>query len=177
MGRTSDLMESQVAVLKSLSVNGIKQVEVAAQLGISQSAVSTICKCLRNMGSNRQNCGQKRSTSEKDDRQLARLAKKNWFCSSKRLAGMWKETGVEASDRTAHRSLHEQGFRRRIPAAKPLLNGRQRQKRLKWCREKKDCKIGRQSNGLQSCFPTSPSLIFLLETKVPECGGKRVNGT
>ena len=43
MGRTSDLMESQVAVLKSLSVNGIKQVEIAAQLGISQSAVS---KCL-----------------------------------------------------------------------------------------------------------------------------------
>ena len=49
MGRTSDLTESQVAVLKSLSVNGIKQVETAAQLGISQSAVS---KCLRNMGSN-----------------------------------------------------------------------------------------------------------------------------
>ena len=69
MGRTCDLMESQVAVLKSLSVNGIKQVEIAAELGISQSAVS---KCLRNMGSNWQNCGQKRSTSERDDPQLAR---------------------------------------------------------------------------------------------------------
>ena len=138
MGRTSDLMESQVAVLKSLSVNDIKQVEIAAQLGICQSAVSTICKCLRNMGSNRQNCGRKRSTSERDDRQLARLAKKKRFCSSKRLAGMWKETGVEASDRTAHRRLHEQGFHCRIPAVKPLLNGRQRQKWLKWCREKKE---------------------------------------
>ena len=126
MGRTSDLTESQVAVLKWLSVNGIKQVEihVAAQLGISQSAVS---KCLRNMGSNRQNCGRKRSTSERHDRQLARLAKKNQFCSSEQLAGMWKETGVEASDRTAHRRLHEQGFRCRIPAVKPLLNGRQQQ--------------------------------------------------
>ena len=107
MGRTCDLTESQVAVLKWLSVNGIKQVEIAAELGICQSAVS---KCLRNMGSNRQNCGRKRSTSERDDRQLARLAKKNRFCSSKRLAGMWKETGVEASDRTAHGRLHEQGF-------------------------------------------------------------------
>ena len=135
MGRTCDLTESQVAVLKWLSVNGIKQVEIAAQLGISQSAVS---KCLRNMGSNWQNCGRKRSTSERDDRQLARLAKKKRFCSSKRLAGMWKETGVEASDRTAHGRLHEQGFRCRIPAVKPLLNGRQRQKRLKWCREKKE---------------------------------------
>ena len=44
MGRTSDLTESQVAVLKWLSVNGIKQVEIAAELGICQSAVS---KCLR----------------------------------------------------------------------------------------------------------------------------------
>ena len=124
MGRTCDLTESQVAVLKWLSVNGIKQVEIAAELGICQSAVS---KCLGNMGSNRQNCGRKRSTSERDDSQLARLAKKNRFCSSKQLAGMWKETGVEASDRTAHRSLHEQGFRCRIPAVKPLLNGRQQQ--------------------------------------------------
>ena len=95
MGRTCDLTESQVAVLKWFSVNGIKQVEIAAQLGISQSAVS---KCLPNMVSNWQNCGRKRSTSERDDRQLARLAKKNRFCSSKRLTGMWKETGVEASD-------------------------------------------------------------------------------
>ena len=47
MGRTSDLTESQVAVLKSLSVNGIKQVEIAAQLAISQSAVS---KCLQKYG-------------------------------------------------------------------------------------------------------------------------------
>ena len=172
MGRTSDLTENQVAVLKWLSVNGIKLVEIAAELGICQSAVS---KCLRNMGSNRQKCGRKRSTSERDDRQLTRLAKKNRFCSSKRLAGMWKETGEEASDRTAHGRLHEQGFRCRIPAVKPLLNGRQGQKRLKWCREKKEER--RQSNGLQSCFPTSPSLLFLLETKVPECGGKRVNGT
>ena len=91
MGRTCDLTESQVAVLKWLSVNGIKQVEITARLGICQSAVS---KCLGNMGSNRQNCGRKRSTSERDDRQLARLAKKNRFCSSKQLAGMWKETGV-----------------------------------------------------------------------------------
>ena len=45
---------------------------------------------------------------------------------------------MEASDRTAHGRLHEQGFHCRIPAVKPLLNGRQRQKRLKWCREKKD---------------------------------------
>ena len=39
MGRTPDLTENQAAIVKSLSVNDIKQVEIAAQLGISQSAV------------------------------------------------------------------------------------------------------------------------------------------
>ena len=95
MGRTPDLTENQAAIIKSLYVNGIKQVEIAAQLGISQSAVS---ECLRNMGGNRPNCGRKRSTSERDDHQLARLAKKKRFYCSKQQAGMWRETGVEASD-------------------------------------------------------------------------------
>ena len=138
------------------------------------------------MGSNRQNCGRKRSTSERDERQLARLAKKNRFLQLQAtgwdVEGDWSG-GVEASDRTAHGRLHEQGFRCHIPAVKPLLNGRQRQTTTEAAevvqreerRKKKEER--RQSNGLQSCFPTSPSLLFLLETKVPECGGKRVNGT
>ena len=110
--RTSDLTESQVSVLKALSVNGIKQVEIAAELGICQSAVS---KCLRNMGSNRQNCGRKRSTSERDDRQLARLVKKKRFCSSKRLAGMWKETGVVEWRHLTEQ--HMEGCMNRVSAA------------------------------------------------------------
>ena len=175
MGRTCDLTESQVAVLKWLSVNGIKQVEIAAQLGISQSAVS---KCLRNMGNNRQNCGRKRSTSERDDRQLARLAKKNRFCSSKRLAGMWKETGVEASDRTAHRRLHEQAFRCRIPVVRPLLNGRQRQKRLKWCREKKDWTTEQWSSVM---FSDESKFVISFGNKGPRVwrkkGERNMNGT
>ena len=95
------------------------------------------------MGSNRQNCDRKRSTSERDDHQLARLAKKNRFCSSKRLAGMWKETGVVEWRHLTEQHMEgcmNRGFRCRIPAVKPLLNGRQRQKRLKWCREKKERK-------------------------------------
>ena len=42
-----------------------------------------------------------------DDHQLARLAK-NQLCCFTQLAEMWKETGVEASDQTAYRRLHEQ---------------------------------------------------------------------
>ena len=43
MGRMTDLTENQVVIVKLLSINGIKQVEIAAMLRIFQSAVS---KCL-----------------------------------------------------------------------------------------------------------------------------------
>ena len=113
MGRTCDLTESQVAVLKWLSVNGIKQVEIAAQLGICQSAVS---KRLRNMGSNRQNCGRKRSTSERDDRQLARLAKKNYVKKSLAAPSDWLGCGRRLEWRHLTEQ-HMEGCMNRVSAA------------------------------------------------------------
>ena len=142
--------------------------EIAAELGISQSAVS---KCLGNMGSNRQNCDRKRSTSERDDCQLARLAKKNRFCSSKRLAGMWKETGVEASDRTAHRRLHEQGFRCLIPAVKQQTTTEaaevvQREERRKTTEQWSSV-----------MFSDESKFVISFGNKGPRVWRKRVNGT
>ena len=133
------------------------------------------------MGSNRQNCGRKRSTSERDDRQLARLAKKNRFCSSKRLAGMWKETGVVEWRHLTEQ--HMEGCMNRVSAAvytscKTFAQWQttteaaevvQREER----RKKKDDRAMVFSH----VFRRGPSLLFLLETKVPECGGKRVNRT
>ena len=52
---------------------------------------------------------------ERDDRQLARLAKKNWFCSSKQLAGMWKETGVVEWRHLTEQ--HMEGCMNRVSAA------------------------------------------------------------
>ena len=113
MGRTCDLTERKVAVLKWLSVNGIKQVEIAAELGISQSAVS---KCLRNMGSNRQNCGRKRSTSERDDRQLARLAKKNYVKKLLAAPSDWLGCGRRLEWRHVTEQ-HMEGCMNRVSAA------------------------------------------------------------
>ena len=116
-----------------------------------------------------------------DDRQLARLAEKNRFCSSKRLSGMWKETGVEASDRTAHGRLHEQGFRCRIPAVKPLLNGRQRQKRLKWCREKKEERRKTTEQWSSVMFSDESKFVISFGNKGPRVwrkkGERNMNGT
>ena len=48
----------------------------------------------------------------------------------------WTEAGVSASRATTHRQICEMGFKCRIPLVKPLLNKKQRQKRLTWAIEK-----------------------------------------
>ncbi len=65
-------------------------------------------------------------------------------------------------------SVHQESprsdvFRKR--ATKPLLNQRQRQKRLTWAVEKKNC-------GPKSSFQMKVNFAFHLEIKVPESGGR-----
>ena len=90
------------------------------------------------------------------------------------MAGMWKETGVEASDRTAHRRLHEQGFRCRISAIEALLNAKQRQKWLKWCRKKKDWTAEQWSSVM---FSDEPKFAISFGNKGPRVRRKTVNVT
>ncbi len=48
----------------------------------------------------------------------------------------WTEAGVKASRATTHRRVKEFDYSCRIPLVKPLLNHRQRQRRLTWAKEK-----------------------------------------
>ncbi|KAI2666917.1 Transposable element Tcb2 transposase [Labeo rohita] len=50
----------------------------------------------------------------------------------------WTAAGVSASRTTTHRRMQNMGFSCRIPCVKPLLNNRQRHKRLAWAKDKKD---------------------------------------
>ncbi len=55
-----------------------------------------------------------------------------------RIHKEWTAAGVSASRTTTHRRMQDMGFSCRIPCVKPLLNNRQRQKRLAWAKDKKD---------------------------------------
>ncbi len=60
------------------------------------------------------------------------------------------EAGVKASRATAHRRVKEFGYSCRIPLVKPLLNHRQRQRRLTWAKEKKNWTVAQWSKVLFS---------------------------
>ncbi len=78
---------------------------------------------------------EKRCTSNRDNRTLERIVKQNPF---KNVGEIHKEWTAAGPRTTKHRRMQDMGFSCRIPCVKPLLNNRQRQKRLAWAKGKKD---------------------------------------
>ncbi len=64
--------------------------------------------------------------------------KQNPFKNVGEIHKEWTAAGVSASRTTTHRRIQDLVFSCRIPCVKPLLNNRQRQKRLAWAKDKKD---------------------------------------
>ncbi|KAL0150793.1 hypothetical protein M9458_053911, partial [Cirrhinus mrigala] len=81
---------------------------------------------------------EKKCTSNRDNRTLERIVKQNPFKNVGEIHKEWTAAGVSASRTTTHRRMQDVGFSCRIPCVKPLLNNRQRQKRLAWAKDKKD---------------------------------------
>ncbi len=81
---------------------------------------------------------EKKCTSNRDNRTLERIVKQNPFKNVGEIHKEWTAAGVSASRTTTHRRMQDMGFSCRIPCVKPLLNNRQRQKRLAWAKDKKD---------------------------------------
>ncbi len=75
-------------------------------------------------------CGRKKCTSNRDNHTLERIVKQNSFKNVGEIHKEWTAAGVSASRTTTHRRMQDMGFSCRIPCVKPLLNNRQRQKRL-----------------------------------------------
>uniref|UniRef100_A0A9J8B7J3 Transposase Tc1-like domain-containing protein n=1 Tax=Cyprinus carpio carpio TaxID=630221 RepID=A0A9J8B7J3_CYPCA len=73
---------------------------------------------------------EKKCTSNRDNRTLERIVKQNPLKNVVEIHKEWTADGVSASRTTTQRHMQDMGFSCRIPFVKPLLNNRQRQKRL-----------------------------------------------
>ncbi|KAL0151458.1 hypothetical protein M9458_053244 [Cirrhinus mrigala] len=72
------------------------------------------------------------------------------------LRKQWTESGVETSRATVYRRVQEMGYRCRIPQVKPLLNQKQRQKRLTWATEKQHWTVAQWSKReMPKCLKSS----------------------
>ncbi len=147
MGKTADLTVVQKTIIDTLHKEGKPQTFIAKEAGCSQSAVS---KHVNRKLSGRKKCGRKRCTTNRENRSLMRIVKQNWFKNLGELHKEWTEAGVKASRATTHRRVKEFGYSCRIPLFKPLLNHRQRQRRLTWAKEKKNWTVAQWSKVLFS---------------------------
>ncbi len=95
--------------------------------------------------------------------------KQNPFKNVGEIHKEWTAAGVSASRTTTHRRMQDMGSSCRIPCVKPLLNNRQRQKRLAWAKDKKDWTAAEWSKVM---FSDESKFAFPLEIRVPESGGR-----
>ena len=147
MGKTADLTAVQKAIIDTLKQEGKTQKEISERIGCSQSAVS---RHLSGKSVGRKKCGRKRCTTRRGDRTLRKIVEKGRFQTLGDLRKQWTESGVETSRATVHRRVQEMGYRCRIPQVKPLLNQKQRQKRLTWATEKQHWTVAQWSKVLFS---------------------------
>ncbi len=116
-----------------------------------------------------------KSVEEKDAQPTERtaalwgLSSKHRFKNLGELHKEWTEAGVKASRATTHRRVKEFGYSCRIPLVKPLLNHRQRQRRLTWAKEKKNWTVAQWSKVL---FSDESKFCISFGNKVLESGGR-----
>ncbi len=163
MGKTADLTVVQKTTIDTLHKEGKTQKVIAKEAGCSQSSVS---KHFNRETKGRKRCGRKKCTSNRDNRTLERIVKQNPFKNVGEIHKEWTAAGVSVSRTTTHRRMQDMGFSCRIPCVKPLLNNRQRQKRLAWAKDKKVL------SGPKLCSLMKVNLVFPLEIRVPESGGR-----
>ncbi len=113
-------------------------------------SMSAVSKHVNRKLSGRKKCGRKSCTTNRENRSLMRIVKQNRFKNLGELHKEWTEAGVKASRATTHRRVKEFGYSCRIPLVKPLLNHRQRQRRLTWAKEKKNWTVAQWSKVLFS---------------------------
>ncbi len=147
MGKTADLTVVQKTIIDTLHKEGKPQTFIAKEAGCSQSAVS---KHVNRKLSGRKKCGRKRCTTNRENRSLMSIVKQNRFKNLGELHKEWTQAGVKASRAATHRRVKEFGYSCRIPLVKPLLNHRQRQRRLTWAKEKKIWTVAQWSKVLFS---------------------------
>ncbi len=159
MGKTADLTAVQKTTIDTLHKEGKTQRSLQKRLAVHRALCpSTLIE--RPKG--RKRC-RKKCTSNRDNRTLERIVKQNPFKNVGEIHKEWTAAGVSASRTTTHRRMQDMGFSCRIPCVKPLLNNRQRQKRLAWAKDKKDWTAAEWS---KLCSLMKVNFAFPLEIRV-----------
>ncbi len=119
MGKTAELTVVQKTIIDTLHKEGKPHTFIAEEAGCSQNAVF---KHVTRKLSEREKCGRKRCTTNRENRSLMRIVKQNRIKNLGELHKEWTEAGVKASRAKTHSCVMEFDYSCRIPLVKPLLS-------------------------------------------------------
>lgn len=125
----------KVTVLKE---EGFSYSEIGEKLNLSKNGVHYILKRHKETGDflNREGRGGEKRTSERDEKYIALLSKKNRKLTAPDItAEVNKRRNDPISVTTVKRILQKNGLHGRVAARKPLLRPANRKKRLLWAKE------------------------------------------
>ncbi len=165
MGKTADLTVVQKTIIDTLHKEGKPQTFITKKLAVHRVLYPSMLT---------ESWVEGKSVEEKDV-QPPREPQPYEDCQAKSIQEFgWTSQGMDwgwgqGIKSTTHRHVKEFGYSCRIPLVKPLLNHRQRQRRLTWAKEKKNWTV---ASGPKSSFQMRASFVFHLETKVLESGGR-----
>ena len=131
---TTDQQSLAIAMLQT----GRSQMEVATELGVSQSVISRLQQRYRETGrvTERRRSGRPLATSRADDRYIVNAALRNRMMNATQLQARLREVrGTQVSRQTIRNRLHQRGLHARRPARVPDHTTRHRHHRLAWAEE------------------------------------------
>ncbi|CAI9719291.1 transposable element Tcb1 transposase [Octopus vulgaris] len=137
---------------EALSWRGkLSEAAIARKLGVARRTIQCLFKKYEEAGSvaDKKGRGQKRLTTQREDRMLIRKSLNNRRATSRQLAEeMQKVTGKQLSTTTVKTRLLEAGLKSCRAARKPLLTAQNRKSRLLWARAHKTWTV-QQWRGIQ----------------------------
>lgn len=135
MAPTRELSTEERAQIVAFSESGMRQIDIANRLMVSQSVVAKTLRKYRERGtfSSAKRQGRPRATTHRTDVMIRRVATIHPMWSAKEIAA---ELPAATSTRTIQRRLHDEfDLKSRRPAKKPLLSRKNLRDRLAFCRK------------------------------------------
>lgn len=137
---TRDLSDFERGMIVGLHLAGKSERQIAAIVEVGKSTAHDVITAYNTSQKTTvaPRTGRQPILNERDTRQLVRTVKKNRKAAVEEITENFASgLNISVSKRTVQRVLHEQGFYGRAGVRKPLVSAKNRERRLKWCYERK----------------------------------------
>lgn len=165
--RGKDLSTEQKQTIVSMSKNGLSSRKISELIGISPNTVQKVLKRNSDRGSveNKERSGRKRLVSDRGDRVLERLVKKNRRQTLSDLTSVFNDSVPEqVSSRTVRRRLKEQCYQRCSVSKKITISKNNRQSRVSLSRSKLAWTV--EENWSKVIFSDEMKVVLVKDKKV-----------